>query len=689
MAESYVRANNAPEALRQYVSLADLLPNDIDVQLKAGGFLLLTDQFEDAKDRARRALEIDSTNSEAQMLVANALAGLDDLDLAVITLERAIQADPEHSRAYSNLGMLQAARGDVELAEIAFKKALELDPEAVDAYLILANFYRSSGRLADAEQSLLRAIAVEPTHVPANRALAFFYLATKRAPNAEPFLKAVVTHSTEISARMVLADYYVASSRPREAIPLLETVAATAPGARTGARWRQALAQYTDGRVQEAYATIDEVLAAEPDNVNMLLVKARFLLGDGRIAEARPEAEAAVAAEPLSAEAHYLLGIIHSLQENVDMATEAFSEVVRLDPSSSSAPLELSRLHLARGATETSVQLARDAMAKAPDNPAPRLVYVRGLMANGDLFNAESELEGLVRQYPGLAEVHSLLGVLRMLRRDPPKASQAFKRARELDPDLVEPLAGLVAIDVSRNQASEALAKVKAALARRPNHPGLLLLAARTYAAADDPARAEQALRSVINVEPANLAAYSMLGRLYVAQQKLDAARIELDTLARNTGSIAAHTMVAMILELQNKGEEAQARYEKILEIDRRAAVAANNLAWLYAERGGNLDVALGLAQTALQRLPEQPEVNDTLGWVYYKKDLASMASRYFEVCIERDPTNATYHYHLALADAARGNRGKARASLTQALELDSEFPGSEDAAELLAELAR
>ena len=63
-----------------------------------------------------------------------------------------------------------------------------------------------------------------------------------------------------------------------------------------------------------------------------------------------------------------------------------------------------------------------------------------------------------------------------------------------------------------------------------------------------------------------------------------------------------------------------------VLAASPRAIVAANNLAWLYAENGGNLDVALSLAQTASQQAPDDPKVNDTLGWIFYKKSLAGQA---------------------------------------------------------------
>ena len=72
--------------------------------------------------------------------------------------------------------------------------------------------------------------------------------------------------------------------------------------------------------------------------------------------------------------------------------------------------------------------------------------------------------------------------------------------------------------------------------------------------------------------------------------------------------------MLGTILELQGKKDEAKERYSKALQIDPRAAVAANNLAWIDANSNGNLDVALQLAQTAKAQLPNRHEVDDTLG---------------------------------------------------------------------------
>ncbi len=145
--------------------------------------------------------------------------------------------------------------------------------------------------------------------------------------------------------------------------------------------------------------------------------------------------------------------------------------------------------------------------------------------------------------------------------------------------------------------------------------------------------------------------------------------------------------MVALLLEKQNKLAEARRRYERILEIDPQAAIAANNLAWLYAEAGGNLDLATDLAQRAKSQVPDQPAFNDTLGWIYYKKDLLEQAVPLFTQAIEKDGETPLYHYHLGLAYAKQGEDSRAIASLKRALTLDAKFDGAEEARRVVAEL--
>jgi len=128
LARAYEHTGDVPNALREYVRAADLLPDDDDTQLKAGRYLLMGRRFEDAKARAAKVLARSPKNVTARILLGNALAGLKDLDAAVSEMEAAAKDEPALATPQTNIGYLQLARGKSEEAEHAFKQAVEADP---------------------------------------------------------------------------------------------------------------------------------------------------------------------------------------------------------------------------------------------------------------------------------------------------------------------------------------------------------------------------------------------------------------------------------------------------------------------------------------------------------------------------------------------------------------------------------
>jgi Flp pilus assembly protein TadD len=97
--------------------------------------------------------------------------------------------------------------------------------------------------------------------------------------------------------------------------------------------------------------------------------------------------------------------------------------------------------------------------------------------------------------------------------------------------------------------------------------------------------------------------------------------------------------------------------------------------------------VALQLAQAATRRLPDNPAIQDTLGWIYYKKGLAALAVPAFQKSVELDPKNPIFHFHLGLAYLKAGDSPKARIALQQALALAPNFAGAVEAKQVLASL--
>lgn len=686
LAQAYSRTGDVRGALAEMVRASDLLP-DTDVQLQAGNFLLLARRYDEAKARAEGVLSREPDNTQALVLKANALAGLRDLDAAVSAMERAIARDPANGLSYASLGAFELMRGNRDEAEAAYTKAVESDPQSVDAHLALGNYRLAMGDSRAAERAFLRAIELEPTNGLALRALSGLYISQRDFARAEPLLSRAFEQTDDPQVGFALADVFVAMKQPDKARALLASLAERKE-AFVPAKLRLALVENGQGRNSEAMREVDAVLERHAKHTQALVLKARLLTEAGQPDEAVRRLQAAIAADPKADEPQYWLGVTLASQGRLDEARKALATAIQLNPRAVPAEILLSRLHLRAGDRQGALAAAQQAVQGAPNGFDARAALVWALIGNNELARAQDELKTLAAARPDAHDVLVLRGTIDLMRRDPTAAEASFAKALAAEPKSLEALAGVVQTRIAGGDLSGARAQAEAAVESAPEDAARLVLAARTYAAARDFAQAETALKRAIASDPQRLEAYALLGQIYIVQRRTDQAIAEFDELAkRHSNPVSAHTIVGMLLQGQNRRAEARARYQKALGLDPNAAVAANNLAWMQVEDGENLDVALRLAQTAKGRLPESPEVSDTLGYIYYLKGLYTSAIDEFKVGVQQQPRNPIYHFHLGLAYAKNGQQALARQALDRALRMDPDFSGAAEARQTLASL--
>src|SRR3989304_4577244 len=126
--------------------------------------------------------------------------------------------------------------------------------------------------------------------------------------------------------------------------------------------------------------------------------------------------------------------------------------------------------------------------------------------------------------------------------------------------------------------------------------------------------------------------------------------------------------MLAGVIHEQ-RGDILKAResHEKVLALNPRFAPAANNLAWILSEHGGDKDRALTLAQTAKELAPEDPRVSDTPGWLLYWRGLHQRALALLKDSAAKLPGHPMVQYHLGMVSAQLGDKDAARQALSAA----------------------
>ena len=258
LAHAYASTGDGANALREYARAAELMPDNDEAQIKAGNFMLLAGQYADAQGVAQRLLERKRDHVQAQILLANSLAGLRDVEGALAALEKAAALDPSRAATYSELGLMQFAHGDKAEAEAAFRKAIEIDPKSPAARLALANYLLANRQVEPAVAEIRRALELEPGNLVANRAMALYYVNTGKPEAAEPHLKTVAERMTGPAAKYGLAEYYVRMNRLDDARAIL-TPLASADATFVSASLRLARLEALQNRNAEAHRLLDAV----------------------------------------------------------------------------------------------------------------------------------------------------------------------------------------------------------------------------------------------------------------------------------------------------------------------------------------------------------------------------------------------------------------------------------------------
>ena len=150
-----------------------------------------------------------------------------------------------------------------------------------------------------------------------------------------------------------------------------------------------------------------------------------------------------------------------------------------------------------------------------------------------------------------------------------------------------------------------------------------------------------------------------------------------------------AQGTLALVLDASGRKADAERAYRATLELDPENAIAMNNLAFLLAERGEDLDQAAGLARRAVELAPDDADMIDTAGWVQLKRKEVDAAISLFSDAVSRAPENQSYRQHLRTALERKADRSAEMDELRSLLGGDTALISPGKVLELLKAVGR
>ena len=719
LAKVYLQQKRGKEAYWELSETVRLDPSNVDARLTLGGLSLIAKNYEEALEQAQRTLELAPDRGSGYILYGQALERLDRAPEAEAQYRKAIEKEPDEASYLLVAAGYYARQGQRDQAEPLLQEYAKRSPGFL-AYTSLARFLAEDrSRSADAMKNFQQAVdaAEDKDRIAAIQNLATYdYLLGRPADSVALLEKAIADMPDDADGKLdliyLLARYYRAQGNLEGADRLIESATAAAPddpkpnlilsayrsrkgdleGALQAAEAALAIApddtkaklrkaellvdlgyrKKDAERTAEARRIVGSVLDADRTDPDALFVKGKLELADGNVGEAEKALRAAIDSRPEWAQAHFVLGSALMLKAQLNEARGEVARAVELDPSMLEARKMLARLHAALGEHEYAVEQGRAYLAEHPEDLKTRILVAQSLVRLGKRDDAMAELDKIPESQWD-AEVLYARARLELGKENVAAARKLLVRAAEKSPRQPEILGTLLAIDRGTDHLPETRSRIEAAVAAEPENAELARLAGALAIATGNLAQAEESLQKATELDPNDMAAYQQLAAFYQASGRLDETLKTYErALAQRPKDARLHHFVAVLYEVGGRVDDAMKEYEKAIELDPDMAQSKNNLAYLLAESGKDLDRALDLAQQAKAAMPDSGNAADTLGWVLYKRGVSSAAVGYLKEAVATidpdSPNLGVVRHHLAQAYAANDQTQEAITTLEVAL---------------------
>jgi tetratricopeptide (TPR) repeat protein len=659
-----------PTAARQSLAHAvDLDPKNLDARLRLGDLLISSTQYAEARQQAEAVLQQDGKNAGAHRLLGQIALHQMQYVAAENELKQALALDPHEPQTYEVLGLAQLLDAEYGAAEKSFQTAVDIKPDDSQTYINLANFYKGQNAPDRSEQVLRQGIVRDPKAVELPVALAGLYVEHGRGPDAKHLLDQVEADENNYpDGRRAVAAFYLENGDAASALDRFRALVDKNQNDQAAAR-KVAECYLQLGRWQDADQWLDQQDKDRKD-AGFRLLRARSYLGAFRLREAEAELHSLVKDSPDLPAVYFYLSQVDSAQEEPVQAQQALTDALRVQSGYLPALLGLGNISLQQNNANVALAYASQVIATSFWVADAHILAGSSYLLQGDLNQAQRAFELAAGLNPRSPAAEERLGHVLAMRGNYADAEKAYESSLAIAPDYSPALSSLAEILSKEGKAKQATARIDRQITTQPKSFQLYVAKAEFCIAQKDWDCAEHSYQQTLALNSYYINGYLALAHIYAATNRPQSMIQEYEAArARFPEYLPTYILLAQVYEYVGNIDRARQTYQDALKVDPNSYQLMSNLARLYADHGGSLTDALELAQKAKAAQPDDPSVNDTLGWIYYKQGLYRSAVPVLESAVAKNPQVAKFQFHLGMAYLAAGQPAQAHASLQSALQ--------------------
>ncbi|HXX02272.1 MAG TPA: tetratricopeptide repeat protein [Candidatus Acidoferrales bacterium] len=700
LAQTYLKLSDSNRAYPELARTVELAPDNYRAHTDLANLLVtvrnpdgtpIQESLNLAKTHLDLLREKVPNAPETHEAWANYYAAQNNLGQALQEMQQAIGLDPNRSESYLLLALLELRDNQADQAEANFRKAVEVDPKSMNAQLALGGFYQARNRLPEAEQQFRHAIDVDRKNPAPRSALVRLLMAEGKTAETEALLQQTKKEISDNSdGYRMLGDFYFHNGELDKAVEEYTSLYKEHPkDILVKKNYIQLL--ILKNRLDDAARLDDEVLKANSRDVDALVYRGQIMLRRNQNSAAVEALQSALHDDPDNAVGHFQLGVAYDQQHDDARAQSEWREAVRIRPDLTDAQRALAALEIRRGDIDALLQTAQQIITAQPYAPDGYLLKGVADLARQNFPDAQHDAEQAAQRAPQSAAPYIQMGNIQLIQKHHAEASKYYQQALDRDPSSADGLSGLMNTYFAQKQYDQAVAAAEVQITKSPDNSNFYdLLGTALFNGKKDLPGAETALRKAVDLDKNNTDALEKLGKVQIQEGNADRAiALYQQSIKDNPREVRFYVLSGELYESKRDWDHAKQMYQQALTIQPEHALASNNLAYVMLEQGGNVDVAMAMAQTARRRMPDWPNAADTLGWAYYQKGIYQSAISQFQEALRLTekhgaPDDATIHYHLGMAYQKSNQNALARQQLEKAVKLS---PNNADAKKALADL--
>lgn len=700
LARAYENLGQLSETIEELRKTADLAPDNLAAKVKlANYYLLMTPpMIAEAEQLQNDILGKDADFIEGHILKASILASQNKSEKEVLdVINYAISLNPNRTETYISLARFFMKQEKAKEAEESIQKSISVNPAAAIGYLEYGRFLQYANRSNESEAQFKKAVEVEPKNIEAFETLADYYTAQKQFDRAEQtYQQLVQMQENSPEARISLAEFYARINRNDDAIKILNEILAETPEY-VRARYRLSEIYLERKYFAKVNEQLEALLQINDQDTEALMLRARLRLQENKAEESVKDLEEILKKQPSNRDALYNMTQARLALGQTDQARAFIGDLERFHPNYLKARLLKVQAAFADGDAAGAARLANElyetanttisngaAMTQEINEIRVRALSARGLanLELGKFAEAKADLQEVQKSSPNSSGALVNLAKVFAAEKNYAESLNLYENALKLDGKNFDALSGAVNVLNRQKKFADSHTKINVAMQENAKQNDTLAslhyLQADTFLAEKNVESAEVELKKAIELDENYLPAYSAYASILVARNQTDAAVEQYQKAVERKPSATMFTLLGMLEEARENFAEAEKSYRKALELTPNSPIAANNLAWIIADKGqGNLDEALTLAQAVVNKNSNIAGYYDTLGWVYFKKGLFSPAVEQLRKAVALDeaeskrtenPANASYRLRLGTALASSGDKLSARREVETSL---------------------